>query len=95
MMKEIYLTVKELAELKGCTERYIRNCITKGKIIAEEVMGQVGGNSGTHYRIPLSKLEEKIQLKFKGEQNSFKRKKKQKKTLNKQKKSRNTKVLQG
>ena len=65
MMKEIYLTVKELAELKGCTERYIRNCITKGKIIAEEVMGQVGGNSGTHYRIPLSKLEEKIQLKFK------------------------------
>ena len=84
-MKEIYLTVKELAELKGCTERYIRNCITKGKIIAEEVMGQVGGNSGTHYRIPLSKLEEKIQLKFK----------RRSKQLQKEKKSRNTKVLQG
>ena len=31
-MEEVYLTVKELAELKGCTERYIRSQITKEKI---------------------------------------------------------------
>lgn len=64
-MEEAYLTVKELAELKGCTERYIRNQISKQKIYAIEINGQVGGSSGTHYRIPLSKLEEKIQIKFK------------------------------
>lgn len=64
-MKEIYLTVKQLAEVKGCTERYIRNCITKGKIEAIQIEGQVGGNAGTHYSIPLSKLDEKVQLKYK------------------------------
>ena len=64
-MEEVYLTVKELAELKGCTERYIRSQITKEKICAIEMSGQVGGNSGTHYRIPISKLEEKLQMKFK------------------------------
>lgn len=63
--KEIYLTVKQLAEIKGCTERYIRNCITKGKIEAIQIEGQVGGNAGTHYSIPLSKLDEKVQLKYK------------------------------
>ena len=64
-MKETYLTVKQLAEIKGCTERYIRNCITKGKMEAIQIEGQVGGNAGTHYSIPLSKLDEKIQMKYK------------------------------
>lgn len=64
-MKEIYLTVKQLAEVKGCTERYIQSCIKKGKIIAEATIGQVGGNAGTHYSIPLSKLDEKVQIKYK------------------------------
>ena len=64
-VKETYLTVKQLAEIKGCTERYIRNCITKGKIEAIQIEGQVGGNAGTHYSIPLSKLDEKVQLKYK------------------------------
>ena len=64
-VKETYLTVKQLAEIKGCTERYIQSCVNKGKIIAEVTIGQVGGNAGTHYSIPLSKLDEKVQLKYK------------------------------
>jgi len=64
-MKEIYLTVKQLAEVKGCTERYIRNCITKGKIEAIQKTGLSTGQGGMEYRIPLSKLDEKTQLKYK------------------------------
>ena len=64
-VKETYLTVKQLAEIKGCTERYIQSCVNKGKIIAEVTIGKVGGNAGTHYSIPLSKLDEKVQLKYK------------------------------
>ena len=45
-VKETYLTVKQLAEIKGCTERYIRNCITKEKMeaIQKQVYLQEGGN---------------------------------------------------
>lgn len=64
-MKETYLTVKQLAEIKNCTERYIRNCITKGKIEAIQKTGLSTGQGGMEYRIPLSKLDEKVQLKFK------------------------------
>ena len=64
-MKEIYLTVKQLAEVKGCTERYIRNCITKGKIEAIQKTGLSTGQGGMEYRIPLSKLDERIQIKYK------------------------------
>ena len=31
-----YLTVKEVAELKGCTERYIKRLCKEGKIKAEK-----------------------------------------------------------
>lgn len=65
IIKETYLTVKQLAEIKGCTERYIQSCINKGKIIAEVVTGLSTGRGGMEYRIPLSKLDEKIQLKYK------------------------------
>lgn len=64
-MEEIYLTVKQLAEIKGCTERYIRNCITKGKMEAIQKTGLSTGQGGMEYRIPLSKLDEKVQLKYK------------------------------
>ena len=64
-MEETYLTVKQLAEVKGCTERYIRNCITKGKIEAIQKTGLSTGQGGMEYRIPLSKLDEKVQLKYK------------------------------
>ena len=55
-MEEVYLTVKELAELKGCTERYIRSQITKEKICAIQKTGLSTGQGGMEYRIPVSKL---------------------------------------
>ena len=64
-MEEIYLTVKQLAEIKSCTERYIQSCINKGKIIAEVITGLSTGRGGIEYRIPLSKLDEKVQIKYK------------------------------
>lgn len=66
-MEETYLTVKELAELKGCTERYVRALILKGTITAEavEVKQQGPGRGGIQYRIPLSGLDSKIQRRFK------------------------------
>jgi len=66
-VEEIFLTVRELAELKGCTERYIRTLIEKGKMLAETVeVNQRGpGRGGIQYRIPLSSLEKSLQTKFK------------------------------
>ena len=66
-VEEIYLTVAELAELKGCTERHIRAKILKQEILAETIkMKQQGpGRGGIQYRIPLSSLERKLQTKFK------------------------------
>lgn len=64
-MEEIYLTVKEVAELKGCTERYIQLQINKGNINADCINGQAKGKGGMQYRIPLSGLEKKLQSRFK------------------------------
>lgn len=58
-----YLTVKEYAELRGCTERYIRKLINEGKLTAEESWGK-GGNKGLNYRIPLPSIEPKLQAKY-------------------------------
>ncbi|MCI8867797.1 MAG: helix-turn-helix domain-containing protein, partial [Anaerotignum sp.] len=64
-MEEIYLSAKEVAELKGCSERYIQNQVQKGNIRAEQISGQATGRGGIQYRIPLSGLERKLQTKFK------------------------------
>ncbi len=64
-MEEIYLTVKELAELKGCTERYIQLQINRGNIEFICIEGQRTGQGGIQYRIPLSSLDSKLQSKFK------------------------------
>ena len=66
-MEEIYLTVRELAELKGCTERHVQALIQSQRLTAEEVKAnQRGpGRGGIQYRIPLSGLERKLQTKFK------------------------------
>lgn len=66
-MEEIYLTVKELADLKGCTERYIQKRILEGSIVCEqiEVKQQGPGRGGIQYRIPLSGLDKKLQSRFK------------------------------
>lgn len=58
-----YLTVKEYAELRGCTERYIRKLIDEDKLDAEETWGK-GGNKGLNYQIPLASIEPKLQAKY-------------------------------
>lgn len=66
-MEEQYLTVKEVAALKGCSERNIRLLIESEKLVAEAIKpeGQSPGRGGIQYRIPLSALDDKLQLKYK------------------------------
>lgn len=59
----IYLTVKEVAELKGCSERYIRNLIQSGQLQADEIPGAVG-RGGISYLIPFTALDKKLQKKY-------------------------------
>lgn len=56
-----YLTVKEVAELKGCSERYIQNCISKGKLEAKEELNSKGK---TKFYIPVSALPEEIKTRY-------------------------------
>lgn len=59
------LTVKEVAELKGCTERYIRTLISKGIMQAMEIHGSLGGGrDGISFVIPIASLDKKLQQKY-------------------------------
>lgn len=60
--KNMHLKVKEVAELKGCSERYVRRMIEKGKIYAIEGLGE--SNNTKEYSIPLDSLDEKLQKKY-------------------------------
>lgn len=57
-----YLTVKELSELKGCSERYIQRLIKSNKIIAEERINQ--SNKQICYSVAVSTLSEELQAKY-------------------------------
>lgn len=57
------LTVKEVAGLRGCSERYIRNLIQRGDLRADEVPGAVG-RGGISYLIPFAALDKKSQRKY-------------------------------
>lgn len=57
-----YLTVKELAELKGCSGQYIRKQIAIGAINADQVVNEANGH--TSYLIPVSSLSEELQAKY-------------------------------
>lgn len=57
----IMLTVKELAELKGYSERYIKKLIVSGDIAAEETVNR---SNRKKYAIPLSSLEPALQVKY-------------------------------
>lgn len=56
------LTVKEVAELKGCTERYIRKIIKDGKLEAQEDSDPK--NNIKQYLVPVSALPEELQKKY-------------------------------
>ena len=62
---DVLLSVLEVAELKGCTERYVRKLCSDGKLVCKtlEVTGR--GSAGLEYRIPLKSLDSKLQLKYK------------------------------
>lgn len=63
MDKSGKLTVKEYAELRGCSERYVRELIRAGKLSAEEVSDNKGARTKV-YLIPLSSLEPKYRKKY-------------------------------
>lgn len=58
-----YITVSEYAELRGCTERYVRKLIKEGKLRAEEQFGS-GGRNGLSYKILLADCDPKIIKKY-------------------------------
>ena len=57
-----YLTVKETAELKGCSERYIKTLCKDGKIKAD--LQPHPQNKQPCYMIPVSSLPEDLQAKY-------------------------------
>ena len=57
-----YLTVKEVAGLKGCSERYIQKLIKEGKLNSEQKVNSC--NNQMCYMIPVSALPENLQLKW-------------------------------
>lgn len=56
-----FLTVKEVAELKGCSERYIQNCISKGKI---EAKAELNSKGKTKFLVPVSALPDELKGKY-------------------------------
>ncbi|MEE0858297.1 MAG: Mu transposase C-terminal domain-containing protein [Acutalibacteraceae bacterium] len=56
-----YLTTKEFAEIKGCSERYVKRLAKDGKISTERVPNKYNGYK---YKIPLSELPVPKQIKW-------------------------------
>ena len=67
-MGDIYLTVAELAELKACSTKYIQRILLEGKLQAETIEVKGRGHASLEYRIPLTALEQKLQMKYKRKQ---------------------------
>ncbi|MDE7281526.1 MAG: hypothetical protein K2N36_07280, partial [Ruminiclostridium sp.] len=57
-----YLKVAEVADLKGCTERYIRKQICNNQLIAIELSN--ASNNRKEYGIPIEALPEKLKAKY-------------------------------
>ena len=57
-----YLTVKEVAELKGCTARYIKRIVQEGKLEAIQELNP--DNNCMQYKIPVSALPDEIKAKY-------------------------------
>lgn len=56
-----YLTVKEVAELKGCSERYVKTLCKNENFQAIQELNSKGRPK---YLIPVSALSEDLQLKY-------------------------------
>lgn len=57
----IYLTAKEVAGIKGCSERYVKMLINNGSLQGDETINK---NNRKKYLIPLSELSYSEQLKY-------------------------------
>lgn len=57
----IYLTVKEVADLKNCSEQYIKRLVFDGQLKADE---ETNKNNRKRYLIPLTELNHKEQIKY-------------------------------
>ncbi len=68
------ISVKEYAELRGCTERYVRKLISEGKINANRESSKRGGKNGEVFIIPLAALEPKLLKKYKRIHNAAEKK---------------------
>lgn len=58
---ETYLTIKEAAELKGCSTQYLQKAALNGSIMAKK---ELNDKNRPQYLIPLSALDAKLQLKY-------------------------------
>lgn len=56
-----YLSVKEVAELKGCSERHLQRLIKSGEIIADEILNS---NNKTKYLINIDTLPDNLREKY-------------------------------
>ena len=61
-----YLSTAEVAEIKGCTPRYVRQLVQNGKLIGETKDN--AANNRTEYMIPLTALPQDLQLKWENQQ---------------------------
>lgn len=59
---ETYITIKEAAELKGCSARYMRQIVQAGKILGTKT--EYTSTNRPRYLIPLSALGERIRKRY-------------------------------
>ncbi len=56
-----FLTTSEFAQLKGCTDRYVKKLIKEGKLVADVTLND---RNRPKYLIPISALSEELQQKY-------------------------------
>ena len=55
------LTAKQVAEIKGCSDRYIKRIIKEGKLQAQEILNEKNRKT---YLVPLDALDEELQQRW-------------------------------
>ncbi len=63
-----YLSTAQVAELKGCTARYIRQLAQSGKL--EHIEKDNAANNRTEYIFPITALPEKLRIKYENKKRS-------------------------
>ena len=63
-----YLTTAEVAELKGCSPRYVRQLVQND--VLEHIEKEDAANNRIEYLVPLTALTEKQQIKWENKKRS-------------------------